>query len=608
MLSTIRRQSLAVVLAILVITLVSVIFISQRTYLNSLKEQTYTALASHNAYVQTLLKKDGTFSDSVMQQYADIQDIRITIIKRDGKVLFDNIYDEAQMESHLYREEVQESLKDGYGMSDRFSATQRLPVLYYATYSGDDSQPFIRVSTPLQQLRSHRAIFTRYMLFSSAILLILTIGLTIFSLSRITRPLESVKQLAESFADGNLKAKVIVHGPLELRQLSQVLMEMAKQLDSTLVELNTSRTMVETMINSVSQGLILLDTDLTIQIANRPSSLLIGTDQNLEGRPIHHIINSASLMERLRQSLKEQERLDVTLEHFGHLWGETARVVGREQTKTIRISIDPVISESNNLAVVITLTDMSAAAKLEQMRKDFVANVSHELKTPITAIAGFAHTLLDEGDELTSEQNRYLEIIQRQSSNMLTVIQDLLLLSSLEKDDTSLTRSWVDIEHVVQQSVIACRFKAEQKDITVTQDIQNLEDLSVYLHPMLIQQALTNLIMNAVTYSPEHSRVDIKASVNEEDIIFTVTDQGVGISEEDQERIFERFYRVDAARSRSQGGTGLGLSIVKHIAQVHDGTVQVKSTVGRGSTFTIRISRKGREFSSLSQKREEINT
>ena len=244
---------------------------------------------------------------------------------------------------------------------------------------------------------------------------------------------------------------------------------------------------------------------------------------------------------------------------------------------------------------------MSAFAKLEQIRKDFVANVSHELKTPITAISGFAHTLLEEQEKLGEEQQRYLSIIQRQSDNMLTVIQDLLLLSSLENGKASLTRSWVDIEHVVQQSINSCRYKADTKEIMVDTRIENPDSLSVYIHPMLIQQAITNLLMNAVNYSPEQSQVTVQVSVNEEDIVFRVTDHGVGIALEDQERIFERFYRVDAARSRSQGGTGLGLSIVKHIAQVHDGSVEVTSSLGRGSTFTIRVSRKGKDFSSLSQ-------
>ena len=608
MLSTIRSQSLLVVLVILMVTLASAIIISQSTYLLSVKEQVYENLESHNAYVDTLVSSDGSFDPGSVQEYADIQNIRITLIHRDGRVLFDSEYDESSLESHLYRQEVQSSLRTGTGTSERFSATQRLPVLYLSTYEGPQAFGFIRVSTPLQQLRNHRRVFTRYMALSSALLLLLTIAITAYALSKINRPLENVKQLAGSYANGNLKAKKIIRGPLELQQLSQVLMEMAEKLNTTVGELNTSRSMIETMINSVSQGLILLDSNLSVQIANSPSYALIGTDQVLDGKPIHRIIQSPVLMERLRQSLKEQTGLTLVLEHYNHLWGETAAIVGREQTKTIRIAIDPVYSETDNLAIVLTLTDMSAFAKLEQIRRDFVANVSHELKTPITAISGFAHTLLDEQESLSDEQKRYLSIIQRQSDNMLTVIQDLLLLSSLENGKAALTRSWVDIEHVVRQSINSCRYKADTKEIMIDTRIENPDSLSVYIHPMLIQQALTNLLMNAVNYSPDHSQVTVQVSVNEEDIIFKVTDHGVGIALEDQERIFERFYRVDAARSRSEGGTGLGLSIVKHIAQVHDGSVEVASSLGRGSTFTIRVSRKGKDFSSLYSHREEINS
>lgn len=292
MLSTIRSQSLLVVLVILTVTLTSAIIISQSTFLLSVKEQVYESLESHNGYVDTLVSPDGSFDPGSIQEYADIQNIRITLIHRDGRVLFDSEYDEKSMESHLYRQEVQTSLKKGMGTSERFSATQRLPVLYLSTYKGPESFGFIRVSTPLQQLRSHRRVFTRYMALSSALLFILTIAITAFTLSKINRPLEDVKQLASAYANGDLRAKKIIRGPLELQQLSQVLMEMAGKLNTTLADLNTSRSMIETMINSVSQGLILLDSNLTVQIANSPSYALIGTDQILDGKPIHRIINS----------------------------------------------------------------------------------------------------------------------------------------------------------------------------------------------------------------------------------------------------------------------------------------------------------------------------
>ncbi len=608
MLSTIRRQSLFVILIILTITLISSTVISQRTYLNSVKEQTYTYLASHNNFIRTLISEEGSFTPSQLQEYADTQNIRITIIAPGGKVLFDSDYDESGMESHLYRMEVQEALRNTWGTSERFSNTQRLPVLYTASYTGTDARPVIRVSEPLEQLRSHSSVFFRYMTISSVLLFLFSLALTLVSLNRITKPLEDVKKLAESYAEGNLKAKKIIHGPLELKQLSLILMEMAERLDGTLAELNTSRTTIESMINNVSQGMLLLDSSLSIVIANSPSYQLIGTDLVLEGRAIHRVINNATLMAKLRESLRARHALTFTLEHYDHLWGETARLVGKDQTKTLRITIDPVFADEEHPAVVITISDMSALVKLELMRKEFVANVSHELKTPITSIAGFAQILLDEGENLSEEQKRHLSIITRQSANMLTVIQDLLLLSSLEKDHAVLSRSWVDIDTVIDQSLLNTRYKAESKHIEMSSEKHNDEGLEVFIHPMLITQAVTNLLMNAITYSPEYSRVLLSVNVDESTIVFKVTDNGCGISGEDQERIFERFYRVDAARSRSQGGTGLGLSIVKHIAQAHDGSVRVESEPGRGSTFTITISRTGKDFSSLSRQREEINS
>jgi two-component system phosphate regulon sensor histidine kinase PhoR len=363
------------------------------------------------------------------------------------------------------------------------------------------------------------------------------------------------------------------------------------------------------MINSVSQGLLLLDTNMIIRIANTPSYELLPSKGTLEGHPISQIINSGKVNETIRHCKESSSHQEITIAQFTHLYGETARIVGKEKTRTLKFAIDPIEDESTSMSLVITITDMTEIVKLEQMRKDFVANVSHELKTPITAISGFSQTLLDEEEnQLNETQRRFLSIIHRQGQNMLSIVQDLLLLSSLEQEQTNLVQSWVDIEHVIEQSLISCNYRSQEKDILIENSIDNKRNLPVFIHPVLIGQALTNLLTNAIAYSPNKSVIRVETIVDEQTLTIRVIDSGYGIPLDEQERIFERFYRVDTARSRSQGGTGLGLSIVKHIASAHHGSVTVSSVVDKGSTFTFTIDRKGGEFSQLEKSREKMLT
>ena len=606
---SLRNQSIILVSFIVALTLISTILISQFTYLSSLKKQTYQTLEAHNEYIKTLIENSDELPFSSLDTYAALQSIRITIIEGDGTVAYDSEYDRQDLENHLYRQEVQISLKEGIGTSERRSDTQGLLVLYLSQFSPSNHYPIIRTSTPLNQLQSYRTLFNKLLWGNISFLIIIVFTLTIVSIQKITKPLRSVNALAHQYAIGNLQAKKSITGPVELTELANTLTEMATRLKGTIEELNSSRAMIETMINSVSQGLLLLDSNMIIRIANTPSYQLLSSKGTLEGHPISQIITSGKVNETIRLCKESSSHKEITIEQYTHLFGETAKIVGKERTRTLKFAIDPIEDKSTSMSLVITITDMSEIVKLEQMRKDFVANVSHELKTPITAISGFSQTLLDEQDnQLDETQRRFLSIIHRQGQNMLSIVQDLLLLSSLEQEETHLVQSWVDIEHVIEQSLTSCKYRAQEKGIIIENSIDNRDNLPVFIHPVLIGQALTNLVTNAIAYSPNESHIVVDTKVDEQLLTIRVIDMGYGISLDEQERIFERFYRVDTARSRAQGGTGLGLSIVKHIASAHHGSVTVSSVIDKGSTFTFTIDRKGGEISQLERSREKMLT
>ncbi|NCB01390.1 MAG: sensor histidine kinase [Spirochaetia bacterium] len=603
---SLRNQIISLISFIVAIILFSTIIISQFTYLSSLKRHTYQTLTSHNEYIQTILKGDRDSLFRTLDTYSSLHSIRITLLERDGRVAYDSDFDAMLLENHLFREEVQTSLQAGTGMSERQSGTQGVLVLYLSQFDPLSIYPIIRTSTPLNQLKEYRARFNKLLYPNILILIIIVSFLTIVSIRKITNPLKNVNRLIQQYAKGNLQAKMSVTGPSELTDLAFTLTNMATQLRGTIDELSASRVMIETMINSVSQGLLLLDDSMIVQIANTPSYTLLPSIGIIEGHPIAQIINSIEVLEIIHECKTTKTPKEIIIDQFSHLYGETARIVGKGNARTIKFAIDPINHESSSMALVITITDMSEIVKLEQMRKDFVANVSHELKTPITAIAGFSQTLLEEETQLSPTQQKFLTIIHRQGQNMLNIVQDLLLLSSLEQDKMNLSRTWVDIDNVIEQSIASCKYRGEEKEITIESIIENKESLPVFIHPILISQAITNLLTNAIAYSPVKSSIRVETTVEEDEVSIKVIDTGYGIPQGEKERIFERFYRVDTARSRSQGGTGLGLSIVKHIAHAHHGKVSVSSVVDKGSTFTLTIDRKGGEFSNFQKSRESI--
>jgi two-component system phosphate regulon sensor histidine kinase PhoR len=269
---------------------------------------------------------------------------------------------------------------------------------------------------------------------------------------------------------------------------------------------------------------------------------------------------------------------------------EAELVVGQREPLLLKVQ-GAMLRDGSGAAMgaVIVLNDITRLRRLEAVRQDFVANVSHELKTPITSIKGFVETLLDDHEPSPENTRRFLKIIEKQANRLDAIIEDLLSLSRLEqsKGGASLKIERSRIMPIIEAAVELCQHQAEARSIRI--QVECPADLAADVNPPLLEQGLVNLINNAVKYSEDGQSVFIHAYAEDEMLVIEVIDEGTGIHANELDRIFERFYRIDKARSRDQGGTGLGLSIVKHIAQVHAGTVSVSSTPGEGSTFTLRL-------------------
>ena len=596
---SIRQRLVILTLFVLALALGGSFFIANRAFSNTLRETTYTQLANNATYLKTLLENDTyTIEPDRFDAYARATSLRITIVGKDGWVLYDSDYREADLDNHLYREEVQQALDTGNAVSERRSATQRLPVLYHAIRIDEDPDiAVLRLSTTLSQLTGYQKSHQNLFLGGLGLLVILVTAITAVSIGMITRPLHRIKETAARYANGELDARMHLDGPSEITELATTMQDMATRLRNTIDEVESSRQQVQAILDSMTEGILLVDSSLVIKVANQAAkNLLLQTSDNaqsIEGLRLVQAIRSTEIVGACNNTLLEGKNHEVILAHHGHLFGETALLVGRSKTRILRLFAVPVWTDGQVTGVVLTVNDMTELKRLEQIRKDFVANVSHELKTPITAIAGFSQALMEGAQDNPEDRTHFISIINRQATHMQRIVEDLLLLSSLEQQNTAPTRTWTAVGQIIEETVEACRFRAEQKHSRLEVSLDNPENLEIFANGMLVVQALSNLVVNAITYSGPETTIGIGATIDETDAVFTVSDSGPGIPKDAQQRIFERFYRVDAARSRSQGGTGLGLSIVKHIVGVHGGSVTVDSELGKGSTFTIRMPRGG---------------
>lgn len=335
------------------------------------------------------------------------------------------------------------------------------------------------------------------------------------------------------------------------------------------------------IFNAISEGILLLDDELAILDTNSAADNLLSWAYPLKGKNLNDIFFSQELNMAALGIIKDGVRRKLQiLSYHGHT-GNAAFTMGKGREKNYKIRLTRI----EDGYILLTLTDATRMERLATVRQDFVANVSHELKTPLTAIIGFSETLSEENLS-TDEMHRFADIILNNSKRMQRTIQDLLLLTSLDRAEMLPSMEKVSIRKLLNDVEATTEFMANEKNILVS---YSASDEMLLCNESLIFQALINLVINAINYSPSDSCISVTAVEKDNNIVFSVTDQGCGIAEEDLARIFERFYRVDKARSRASGGTGLGLSIVRHIAILHEGTIQVDSELKKGSVFKLSI-------------------
>ncbi len=576
----------------LLITLISLLAVSwyaSEAMRQFFLDQTATDLKARAALLEKqisglLSPLDAAAIDSICKEAGRLSSTRITVILPDGRVIGDSRETPGLMDNHANRPEISTALAGQAGKSMRFSNTL-MQQMYYVAVPVKDRQKIVavlRTALPATAVEAEIRSIQLKIALGGCIIALLAAGISWVISRRISQPIEQMKKSAEHFANGDLSHRLTPPQTEEMGGLADAMNQMAAQLNDRIETIIRQRNQLETVLASMLEGVIAIDTEERIVSINQTAARLFEKEPaDCQGKSIQEIIRSPALQQFIRAAISNTNPTEEDITVF------------QNEERVIGVKGSPIFdANQDQIGTLVVFHDVTKLRRLENMRRDFVANVSHEIKTPLTAIKGFVETLQQGKVEKKQEKERFLGIIQKHVDRLDAIIEDLLALSRIEQEDDKKEIQFesVKIADVFQAAIQLCQPKAEKQNIHINLDCE--KDTTALLDPALIEQAVVNLLDNAIKFSEPGSTIHVKSHHQGNEMILSVQDQGIGIAQKHLPRLFERFYRVDKARSRSMGGTGLGLAIVKHIAQAHGGHLTVDSKLGEGSHFSIHIPQK----------------
>lgn len=535
---------------------------------------------------------EGAFSRMSPEEYAELAvylresaGARVTFIAADGKVNGDSDSDPTKMDNHYNREEIREARETGEGYSKRHSDTTNRTMLYVALPIVQQNQiiGYARLSMSLEEIET--TITTLWWGLLGGLLVVFAIaGAVSFRIAhQLTRPLEKITRVARQITNMNYKSRVHIRNQDEIGQLGQAINTMADSLQVQMNRIRENETRLSSVLDNMVSGVVMIDEQGVIVLLNRPAEEIMGfTSKELIGKPFDGAKLPFELTQMIQECMDRNERIRDEMNFYF------------PEERMLEVNLVPMIQVEQEWAgLVIVLHDITAIRRLEKVRSEFVANVSHELKTPVAAVKGFAETLLAGAMNDPAIAKQFLQIIFDESERLNRLIGDILELSKVESKRIPLQFSPVHLNSFLSKTLEMMQTEAEKKSIDLS--LQASEELYLEADEDRLGQIMINLLSNGINYTPEGGKVKVKAmsilggNQEAEKIRIVISDTGIGIPKKDLPRIFERFYRVDKARSRSSGGTGLGLSIVKHLVELHKGTIRVESDLGIGSRFIIEL-------------------
>jgi len=544
---------------------------------------TQARLIENQITAESIKNEDFTSLDILVKTLGLKTKSRITIINRRGVVLADSEKPKQEisgMENHINRPEVRTALTGGTGIDTRYSPTLKIDMLYAALPLKDNNEitGILRLALPLESVQKTLFAIRKIVLIGFVFALVLALVLGSIVAGNTIRPINRMIQVSRRFSEGDFSRRIIQSPKDEIGELANTLNKMAQDIEDKIKEIKTQNQKLAAIFNSMIEGVIVVDKKGRIISINPTIEKIFGiSKKDAEGKIFLEAIRNNDIPEVINAVLRKGEGSSAEL------------TLMYPVSKIFEVNATPIFDNNEVTGCLVVVHDITEIRRLETIRSDFIANVSHELKTPLTSIKGFVETLL-EGALDDKENNRsFLTIIQEHAERLNNLVNDLLSLSHLESNEIVLEKEDINLRQQVEGVILGFKSQLKKKNIEVKDEL--LANLSIKADKNRIEQVFTNLIDNAIKFNKEKGFVRIYSQDVNGKTKLIVEDSGIGIPKKDITRIFERFYRVDKARSRELGGTGLGLSIVKHIVELHNGSVGVESTEGFGSKFWIILPR-----------------
>jgi two-component system phosphate regulon sensor histidine kinase PhoR len=533
------------------------------------------------AATDPLRRGDALTVQGLVESLAEATGLRVTVVRNDGVTLVDTLEVPAAMENLLHRPEVQLAITRGSGQAERFSTTLQQSFVYAAvpivtadTLFGVARIGRSRASIDQAQVEGQISIITAYLVM---LVVVLLVGL--FLAQRKTESLEDITEITEAIAQGDFERRVAESRALGMKRLADAINQMARNSARRVSILTADRNRLATVFTGLVEGVVDVDQKQNIIHINEAATALLGVNRDrCMGKPVWQEIRNQKVTLALDEAIRNRSVIKTQIDY------------PRDSDQLVIDIYVASLSDDQGepIGAVLVLHDITELKNLERIRTDFVANASHELKTPITAIRGLSETVVGDPDVDRATLMQFMERIHSQSIRLSQLVSDLMTISRLESDQSTAEFTLINFSELVNRALAAVQAALDQKQHKLVTRLPD-KKVEVFGDRQHLSQLVDNLIDNAIKYTPEKGEIRVRLKTDAVDMILEVEDSGIGISPQYQQRVFERFYRVDKARSQSLGGTGLGLSIVKNIAERHGGNVSVISQLGVGSTFIFRM-------------------
>jgi two-component system, OmpR family, phosphate regulon sensor histidine kinase PhoR len=562
-----KKKLMQSILSVLIISVVVLTVFFIKIINNQYNQNVRNRLEKNNQFIISILSTNNVLDNQIFfKNNLSNLEMRVTYIDKSGKVLMDSVADNETMDNHNNRIEVIEAREKGTSYSIRYSSSVNKNMLYVATLFNDGY--IIRSSMPVNFINSFENKYIKYYIIA-LICVILAAAIISSRLSQvILKPIKDLRYITWRVANGELYRRVKLISEDEIGDLGKAFNNMADKLQLSIKEVTERQNRLEAILKSMDSGVIAIDKNFKVIMINPYAKEMFRIDKDIIGQNLMDTIRDFELESIFKKNAEEYTEIKL-------LW---------PKERNLRIKTADIINDNELIGTVAVVQDITDIKRLENVRSQFVANVSHELKTPLTSIKGFAETLKFVEDP--ERRDKFLDIINDEAERLTRLINDILTLSSIEQHREEKSET-INVEEIVQDVYCLMKNTAESKNIK----LQVLRNKDIYItgDRDKFKQMLINLVDNAIKYSEEGAQVFIGTDISQNKQVIWVEDTGVGMSNEHLSRIFERFYRVDKARSRAEGGTGLGLAIVKHIVLSLNGNIEVESQIGKGTKFTVSI-------------------